>query len=93
MMNLLTEAISWIFVILLFGIILLGRCLSNPLFVLVLAAGIVWFIYAAIHARKLPDEEAESFAQLRRSIRRIFWLVLLACGVIANIFAGPIRFM
>ena len=47
------DIISYLFIGLIFLIQIIGRCLSNFIFDIILALGIIWLIFAIIYSRKL----------------------------------------
>lgn len=75
----------------------IARCLSNFIFDIILALGIAWLVFAIIHSKKLQKEndldKIENFKLVRLIVRIVFWVVVIALGVIINVIAGPIHFM
>lgn len=90
------EVIALLSLGILFLVIVISRCFSSPVFWLLIAAGVGWFVFARIHAKKLLDadpERAQSFKKTRRAITFCFWVLMIVAITIINVFAGPIRFM
>ena len=75
----------------------IARCLSNFIFDIILVLGIAWLIFAIIHSKKLQKEndldKIENFKLVRLTVRIVFWVAVIALGVIINVIAGPIHFM
>ena len=75
----------------------IARCLSNFIFDIILVLGIAWLIFAIIHSKKLQKEndldKIENFKLVRLIVRIVFWVAVIALGVIINVIAGPIHFM
>lgn len=75
----------------------IARCLSNFIFDIILALGVAWLIFAIIHSKKLQKEndldKIKNFKLVRLIVRIVFWVAVIALGVIINVIAGPIRFM
>lgn len=75
----------------------IARCLSNFIFDIILVLGIVWLVFAIIHSKKLQKEndldKIKNFKLVRLIVRIVFWVTVIALGVIINIIAGPIHFM
>ena len=75
----------------------IARCLSNFIFDIILVLGIAWLIFAIIHSKKLQKEndfdKIENFKLVRLIVRIVFWVTIIALGVIINVIAGPIHFM
>ncbi len=75
----------------------IARCLSNFIFDIILVLGIAWLIFAIIHSKKLQKEndldKIKNFKLVRLIVRIVFWVVVIALGVIINVIAGPIHFM
>lgn len=91
------DIISYIFIGLIFLIQIIGRCLSNFIFDIILALGVIWLIFAIIYSiklKKLNDlDKIKNFKLVRLIIRIIFWVTIITFGIIINVIAGPIRFM
>ena len=91
------EIISYIFIGIIYLIQIIGRCLSNFIFDIILILGIIWLIFAIIFSNKLKKkndlEKIKKFKLIRLIIRIIFWVTIISLGVIINVIAGPIRFM
>lgn len=91
------DIISYIFIGLIFLIQIIGRCLSNFIFDIILALGVIWLIFAIIYSiklKKLNDlDKIKNFKLARLIIRIIFWVTIITFGIIINVIAGPIRFM
>lgn len=75
----------------------IARCLSNFIFDIILVLGVAWLIFAIIHSKKLQKEndldKIKSFKLVRLIVRIVFWVTVIALGVIINVIAGPIHFM
>lgn len=75
----------------------IARCLSNFIFDIILVLGIAWLVFAIIHSKKLQKEndldKIENFKLVRLIVRIVFWVAVIALGVIINVIAGPIHFM
>ena len=75
----------------------IARCLSNFIFDIILVLGIAWLIFAIIHSKKLQKEndldKIKNFKLVRLIVRIVFWVAVIALGVIINVIAGPIHFM
>lgn len=75
----------------------IARCLSNFIFDIILVLGIAWLVFAIIHSKKLQKEndldKIENFKLVRLTVRILFWVTIIALGVIINVIAGPIHFM
>lgn len=75
----------------------IARCLSNFIFDIILTLGIAWLIFAIIHSKKLQKEndldKIKNFKLVRLIVRIVFWVTIIALGVIINVIAGPIHFM
>lgn len=75
----------------------IARCLSNFIFDIILVLGIAWFVFAIIHSKKLQKEndldKIKNFKLVRLIVRIVFWVAVIALGVIINVIAGPIHFM
>ncbi len=91
------DIISYLFIGLIFLIQIIGRCLSNFIFDIILALGVIWLIFAIIYSiklKKLNDlDKIKNFKLVRLIIRIIFWVTIITFGIIINVIAGPIRFM
>ena len=91
------DIISYLFIGLIFLIQIIGRCLSNFIFDIILALGVIWLIFAIIYSRKLKKlndlDKIKNFKLARLIIRIIFWVTIITFGIIINVIAGPIRFM
>ena len=91
------DSISYLFIGLIFLIQIIGRCLSNFIFDIILALGVIWLIFAIIYSiklKKLNDlDKIKNFKLVRLIIRIIFWVTIITFGIIINVIAGPIRFM
>lgn len=91
------DIISYLFIGLIFLIQIIGRCLSNFIFDIILALGVIWLIFAIIYSiklKKLNDlDKIKNFKLARLIIRIIFWVTIITFGIIINVIAGPIRFM
>ena len=91
------DIISYIFIGLIFLIQIIGRCLSNFIFDIILFLGVIWLIFAIIYSiklKKLNDlDKIKNFKLARLIIRIIFWVTIITFGIIINVIAGPIRFM
>ncbi len=91
------DIISYLFIGLIFLIQIIGRCLSNFIFDIILALGIIWLIFAIIYSRKLKKlndlDKIKNFKLARLIIRIIFWVTIITFGIIINVIAGPIHFM
>ena len=75
----------------------IARCLSNFIFDIILVLGIAWLVFAIIHSKKLQKEndldKIKNFKFVRLIVRIVFWVAVIALGVIINVIAGPIHFM
>ena len=75
----------------------IARCLSNFIFDIILVLGIAWLVFAIIHSKKLQKEndldKIKNFKLVRLIVRIVFWVTIIALGVIINVIAGPIHFM
>ena len=75
----------------------IARCLSNFIFDIILVLGIAWLVFAIIHSKKLQKEndldKIKKFKLVRLIVRIVFWVAVIALGVIINVIAGPIHFM
>lgn len=91
------DIISYLFIGLYFLIQIIGRCLSNFIFDIILVLGVIWLIFAIIYSiklKKLNDlDKIKNFKLVRLIIRIIFWVTIITFGIIINVIAGPIRFM
>ena len=91
------DIISYLFIGLIFLIQIIGRCLSNFIFDIILALGIIWLIFAIIYSRKLKKlndlDKIKNFKLARLIIRIIFWVTIITFGIIINVIAGPIHFV
>lgn len=91
------DIISYIFIGLIFLIQIIGRCLSNFIFDIILALGVIWLIFAIIYSiklKKLNDlDKIKNFKLARLIIRIIFWVTIITFGIIINVIAGPLHFM
>lgn len=91
------DIISYLFIGLIFLIQIIGRCLSNFIFDIILALGVIWLIFAIIYSRKLKKlndlDKIKNFKLARLIIRIIFWVTIITFGIIINIIAGPLHFM
>lgn len=91
------DIISYLFIGLIFLIQIIGRCLSNFIFDIILALGVIWLIFAIIYSiklKKLKDlDKIKNFKLVRLIVRIIFWVTIITFGIIINVIAGPIRFM
>lgn len=91
------DIISYLFIGLIFLIQIIGRCLSNFMFDIILALGVIWLIFAIIYSIKLKKlnnlDKIKNFKLARLIIRIIFWVTIITFGIIINVIAGPIRFM
>ena len=91
------DIISYLFIGLIFLIQIIGRCLSNFIFDIILALGVIWLIFAIIYSiklKKLNDlDKIKNFKLVILIIRIIFWVTIITFGIIINVIAGPIRFM
>lgn len=91
------DIISYLFIGLIFLIQIIGRCLSNFIFDIILALGVIWLIFAIIYSiklKKLNDlDKIKNFKLVRLIIMIIFWVTIITFGIIINVIAGPIRFM
>lgn len=91
------DIISYLFIGLIFLIQIIGRCLSNFIFDIILALGVIWLIFAIIYSiklKKLNDlDKIKNFKLARLIIKIIFWVTIITFGIIINVIAGPIRFM
>lgn len=91
------DIISYLFIGLIFLIQIIGRCLSNFIFDIILALGVIWLIFAIIYSRKLKKlndlDKIKNFKLVRLIIRIIFWVTIITFGIIINVIAGPIHFM
>ncbi len=91
------DIISYLFIGLIFLIQIIGRCLSNFIFDIILALGVIWLIFAIIYSRKLKKlndlDKIKNFKLARLIIRIIFWVTIITFGIIINVIAGPLHFM
>ena len=91
------DIISYLFIGLIFLIQIIGRCLSNFIFDIILALGVIWLIFAIIYSiklKKLNDlDKIKNFKLARLIIRIIFWVTIITFGIIINVIAGPLHFM
>ena len=91
------DIISYLFIGLIFLIQIIGRCLSNFIFDIILALGVIWLIFAIIYSRKLKKlndlDKIKDFKLARLIIRIIFWVTIITFGIIINVIAGPLHFM
>lgn len=91
------DIISYLFIGLIFLIQIIGRCLSNFIFDIILALGVIWLIFAIIYSiklKKLKDlDKIKNFKLARLIIRIIFWVTIITFGIIINVIAGPLHFM
>ena len=88
------DIISYLFIGLIFLIQIIGRCLSNFIFDIILALGVIWLIFAIIYSIKLKDlDKIKNFKLARLIIRIIFWVTIITFGIIINVIAGPLHFM
>ena len=91
------DIISYLFIGLIFLIQIIGRCLSNFMFDIILSLGVIWLIFAIIYSIKLKKlnnlDKIKNFKLARLIIRIIFWVTIITFGIIINVIAGPIRFM
>ena len=75
----------------------IARCLSNFIFDIILVLGIAWLVFAIIHSKKLQKEndldKIENFKLVRLIVRIVYWVAVIALGVIINVIAGSIHFM
>lgn len=91
------DIISYIFIGLIFLIQIIGRCLSNFIFDIILALGVIWLIFSIIYSiklKKLNDlDKIKNFKLVRLIVRIIFWVTIITFGIIINVIAGPLHFM
>lgn len=91
------DIISYLFIGLIFLIQIIGRCLSNFIFDIILALGVIWLIFAIIYSRKLKKlndlDKIKNFKLARLIVRIIFWVTIITFGIIINVIAGPLHFM
>ena len=91
------DIISYLFIGLIFLIQIIGRCLSNFIFDIILALGVIWLIFAIIYSRKLKKlndlDKIKNFKLARLIIRIIFWVTIITFGIIINVIAGQLHFM
>ncbi len=91
------DIISYLFIGLIFLIQIIGRCLSNFIFDIILALGVIWLIFAIIYSiklKKLKDlDKIKNFKLVRLIVRIIFWVTIITFGIIINVIAGPLHFM
>ena len=88
------DIISYLFIGLIFLIQIIGRCLSNFIFDIILALGVIWLIFAIIYSIKLKDlDKIKNFKLVRLIVRIIFWVTIITFGIIINVIAGPLHFM
>lgn len=91
------DIISYLFIGLIFLIQIIGRCLSNFIFDIILALGVIWFIFSIIYSiklKKLNDlDKIKNFKLVRLIVRIIFWVTIITFGIIINVIAGPLHFM
>ena len=91
------DIISYLFIGLIFLIQIIGRCLSNFIFDIILALGVIWLIFSIIYSiklKKLNDlDKIKNFKLVRLIVRIIFWVTIITFGIIINVIAGQIRFM
>lgn len=91
------DIISYLFIGLIFLIQIIGRCLSNFIFDIILVLGVIWLIFAIIYSRKLKKlndlDKIKNFKLARLIIRIIFWVTIITFGIIINVIAGPLHFM
>lgn len=91
------DIISYLFIGLIFLIQIIGRCLSNFIFDIILALGVIWLIFAIIYSiklKKLNDlDKIKNFKLARLIVRIIFWVTIITFGIIINVIAGPLHFM
>ena len=91
------DIISYLFIGLIFLIQIIGRCLSNFIFDIILALGVIWLIFAIIYSSKLKKlndlDKIKNFKLARLIIRIIFWVTIITFGIIINVIAGPLHFM
>ena len=91
------DIISYLFIGLIFLIQIIGRCLSNFIFDIILALGVIWLIFAIIYSRILKNlndlDKIKNFKLARLIIRIIFWVTIITFGIIINVIAGPLHFM
>lgn len=75
----------------------IARCLSNFIFDIIWVLGIAWLVFAIIHSKKLQKEndldKIKNFKLVRLIVKIVFWVAVIALGVIINVIAGPIHFM
>lgn len=80
--------------VLLFILAILERLFQNAIFDIYLVVGILWFIVSGIiYARMQNEEKKAAFKMFKRIICIVFWVGLVAIGIIINIIAGPITLM
>lgn len=91
------DIINYLFIGLIFLIQIIGRCLSNFIFDIILALGVIWLIFAIIYSiklKKLKDlDKIKNFKLVRLIVRIIFWVTIITFGIIINVIAGPLHFM
>ena len=91
------DIISYLFIGLIFLIQIIGRCLSNFIFDIILALGVIWLIFSIIYSiklKKLNDlDKIKNFKLVRLIVRFIFWVTIITFGIIINVIAGPLHFM
>ena len=91
------DIISYLFIGLIFLIQIIGRCLSNFIFDIILALGVIWLIFAIIYSIKLKKikdlDKIKNFKLVRLIVRIIFWVTIITFGIIINVIAGPLHFM
>ena len=91
------DIISYLFIGLIFLIQIIGRCLSNFIFDIILVLGGIWLIFAIIYSSKLKKlndlDKIKNFKLARLIIRIIFWVTIITFGIIINVIAGPLHFM
>ena len=91
------DIISYLFIGLIFLIQIIGWCLSNFIFDIILALGVIWLIFAIIYSiklKKLKDlDKIKNFKLVRLIVRIIFWVTIITFGIIINVIAGPLHFM
>lgn len=91
------DIISYLFIGLIFLIQIIGRCLSNFIFDIILALGVIWLIFAIIYSiklKKLNDlDKIKNFKLVRLIIMIIFLVTIITFGIIINVIAGPLHFM
>lgn len=91
------DIINYLFIGLIFLIQIIGRCLSNFIFDIILALGVIWLIFSIIYSiklKKLNDlDKIKNFKLVRLIVRIIFWVTIITFGIIINVIAGPLHFM